>query len=377
MGKRNEIKKVMNINELIESGTNPLTLAGLSLDKLPGNGLDNSSLCKTSDAIPPALTESSLDQLPGNGLDNSDGSSEPFESLLPVSSCAFGVEIDGRNFEVAKKKLKCLLDSATTYSGLPQVKTSGGLFNWFPHNVTGDELNELTAKIQEYILKLNDRDGDIVSQMGELYQTIDVLDKDYIQRMVISLQCAEKASQEAKDAGIDAQKALKETNKAVSDLAATQKSLQTAQSSLRDTNKKLDKNITQLEETIRVLSSFKSNIDKIQHLKDLDKLWSDYQSSKESIDRMNERLSALEQMNQKIDDDTFEKGAETKKKIRQQKTIVSVRPNHIDELNAALSETQCKSNHRMSIGKKLSIAFALSGASLCIALVELVLLLLR
>ena len=339
------------------------------------------------------LDDTSDDDRLDNDSDNCrDSSRKSSVALPPVSTSVYGIQIDGHDFEEAKNNLKFILDRAKTSPELSQVKTSGGLFNWFSHNVTGKELNELTAQIQEYLISLNGFDGDIITQMGELYQTIDALDKDYIQKIIISLQYAEKASQEAKGAGLDAQKALTETNKAVNELAATQKSLQTAQSTLCDTNKKIDKTVSQLEKTIIVLSKFKSEIDNIQHLKDLDDLWSEHQSSKESICKMNDKLRTLEQMVQTISaylvetdhhghpeevGDTFEKGDETKERNRQRKNSVSVKSNHIDELKDALSEIQYESNHKIPIGKKLTIAYALSGASFCLALIELVLLFLR
>lgn len=282
--------------------------------------------------------------------DNSHGGSESVPALPPVSSSVYGVQIDGRNFEEAKNNLKDILERTKTNPELSRVKTSGGLFNLFPHNVTGDELNELTVQIQDYLISLNEFNGDIINRIGELYQTLDFLDNDYIQKIVISLQCAEKASQEAKDAGIDAQKALEETNKAVNDLAATQKSLQNAQKTLRDTNRKIDKTVSQLEKTILVLSRFKSDIDKIQHLKDLDLLWSEYQGSKESIDKLTEKLNVQEQTTQTLS-------------------------NYFDDVWK--KHTEVEEERKMSFAKKLTFAYALGGVSLCIALVTFVLLLLR
>lgn len=415
--------------------------------------------CGTLNPFPNLVCQSCKLPLCGEVIDDADTYSsdennmENSYSPLAISSSVYGVEIDGRKFEEAKNKLKAILARTKTNPELSKVNTSGGLFNLFPHNVTGEELNELTTQIQGYLIGLNSFDIDIVDQIGELYQTIDALDKDYIRKIVISLECAEKASQEAKEAEIDAQKALKETNRTVNNLAATQKSLQKAQSDLRNANERIDATVTQLGKTILVLSKFKSEIDKIQHLEDLDNLWSDYQSSKktiseinqnihsiaekleqysnnidtllqwknsldslnhiteidelwndcvelkqhilsgqQSIDKMTEMLNAQEQTIQTLSayinemkqhehlkdiDDVWKKHTETGEKLKQTELTISSQQDQIDELKTAISDIQCENKEKMSLAKKLTIAYALSGASLCIALVELVLLLLR
>lgn len=374
-------------------------------------------------------------------------------STSAITSSVYGIEIDGHDFEAAKNSLKQILNCTKTKPQLTQVKTSGGLFDLFSHNVTGEELNNLTAQIEDLLIQLNSFDINALNQVGKIYDIIERLDKDYIQKIVRTLERAEKASQEAKEAGVDAQKALKDTTKTVNDLAATQKTLQTAQNNLHDANKRIDATVAKLEKTILALSKFKSEIDKIQHLKDIDKLWIDYQSSKKTISDINQRIQGitekLERYSRTIEtllqwkntlenlehllaiddlwndcvelkqeilswqqscdemtetlhaqehsiqaltvytnelkqyehlndiDDIWNNTAKTKEQLKQTELTISNQQTQIDELKAALSQAQSVNNQKMSISKKLTIAYALSGASLCIALVELVLLFLR
>lgn len=360
MRKKNKEKKIQELCEI------PL----LSSEKMSLTASDD-DLTNTSDDDCPAL---SFDDCPDNDSGNCcDSCSKTTAALPPVSYSVYGVQIDGHYFEEAKNNLKSILDRTKANPELAQVKTFGGLFNLFSHNVTGDELNELTAQIQKHLIGLNNFDSDIITQMEELYQTIDALDKDYIQKIVISLQCAEKASQ-------DAQKALTETNKTVSEYAATQKDLQTAQSTLCDTNERIDKTVSQLEKTIVVLSKFKSKVDNVCHLSDVDKMWEDYHTLKETtlelVGKIQNIVDELEGLARITDiDDIREKYAETEGKLIHTELTVSEQQNEIDSLKVALSKTQRENAQKISLTRKL--AFTLSGVSLCTALTALIFLFLR
>ena len=360
--------------------------------------MDDSLFCKACGAINPSSNSSCC--VCGLPLNTMYGKVDDTGRLSPISTTVYGVEINTTDFEKAKFELNNILLACTeTNPQLDKVATSGGLFNLFNHTVTGEEMNNLTAQIQEYLISLNSFDGKIITQLGKIYNTFDALDEKYIQKIVITLQCAEKASNEAKKAGVDALKALKETKKTVTDLSNTQKSLQSAQTSLRCTNEKIDKTVNQLGKTIQALSKLKSKVDEVQHLKDIDMLWEDYQSSKTFISELNRKTQSvrdkLEKYSQEIEnllqwknaleefdhimdiDYIWNKCVETEKQLSNAELTISNQQNEINTLKAELSEIQHENATKMPVNQKLAFAFALGGVSLCTALTALILLFLR
>ncbi len=359
--------------------------------------MDDSLFCKACGAINPSSNNSCC--VCGLPLHTMYGKVSDTSEWSPVSATVYGVEINTTDFEKAKDELIDIYARTETNPQLNKVATSGGLFNWFDHTVTGEEMNNLTAQIQKYLISLNSFDGDIIDQIGKIYNTFDTLDKKYIQKIVVTLQCAEKASNEAKKAGVDALKALKETKKTVTDLSNTQKSLQSAQTNLRNTNERIDKTVNQLGKTIQALSNFKSKVDEVQHIKDIDRLWEDYQSSKTFISELDRKTQSirdkLEKYSQEIEnllqwkntleefdhimdiDEIWNKCVEAETQLSNAELTISSQQNEINTLKAELSEIQHENATKMPVNQKLAVAFALDGVSLFTALTALILLFLR
>lgn len=134
---------------------------------------------------------------------------------------------------------------------LSEFKTKGGLFNWGNHTVTGTEMNNFTTEIQEYLIESNTRDKKIVDQLNNVYETFEYLDKDYIQKILISIKAAETA------------------------------------------NKKASNAIKALKATTTKLSEFKSNIESIEHLYDIDNMWDYCQKWQETISILSDSIEHI------------------------------------------------------------------------------------
>ncbi|UPG61651.1 conserved oligomeric Golgi complex subunit 6 [Metabacillus endolithicus] len=150
--------------------------------------------------------------------------------------------IQTHNFEKAKNQLKQFSMTKPDELALKKVDVDGGLFNWFDHKVTGQELNALTNQIQGYLIKFNTLNTKFIKEFGEVYNALEALDKEYIQAILISIKAAEKASKEAKDA-----------------------------------QKDINKTIEMQKQTILVLKNFKDKLDKYEHLENVDEVWKDTQ----------------------------------------------------------------------------------------------------
>ena len=75
--------------------------------------------------------------------------------------------IKPHSFENAKKHIKAFSNRTSPDLGLDKVSTSGGLFGWFDHNVTGEELNKVTGQIQDYLIKFNSLHSDFINEFGQ------------------------------------------------------------------------------------------------------------------------------------------------------------------------------------------------------------------
>ena len=107
------------------------------------------------------------------------------------------VTINKEKFLKSKEKLKVFSQSVETEVQIPSVADSE---MWvFDHNVTGKELNQVTAIIQGILVKLNNVQIDTIKEFSEVYDTLAYLDKEYLNSIVMALKAAEEVDREIKD----------------------------------------------------------------------------------------------------------------------------------------------------------------------------------
>lgn len=208
--------------------------------------------------------------------------------------------IKEHNFQVAKNKIQSYAESAPKSVTIPRVKETAGLFGLRDHKVTGPELNQCMGEVQTSLISLNNATKAIISEFKEVYNAFEALDKDYISGIVISVNAAKKASDEAKKASDDISKtigALKATVtkigefqkevrgdisslkakaglkddalKHLGDIDAIWKDVQTQQSLLSG----FEKQLNSFQATLSAVDLFKSRLDKLNHLVEIDSLW--------------------------------------------------------------------------------------------------------
>ncbi len=161
------------------------------------------------------------------------------------------------SFENAKKELQIFSNKSTSDFGLESVPSSGGLFGLGDHKVTGDELNNLTTHIQDYLKKINGVNLDLIREFGQVYTALESLDREYIPAILSAVKGAEIASEQAKAAG---------------------KHAHVAQEDIRKTVKE-QKNI------IEVLKKHKDKLDKLKHLSNIDEIWENIESILQDIEK--------------------------------------------------------------------------------------------
>lgn len=170
--------------------------------------------------------------------------------------------IEKHNFEAAKKSLQNFANEHHEVTDLMTVPSEGGLFGWFDHKVTGDELNDLTAQIQDHLIRINNIHQGVLTEIVQVYKALDALDKDYISAIVSSIKATEEVNR----------KAIKN------------------QQDIQDS-------VVNQEKTIEVLKSFKAKFDNIEHLADIDNIWKTLNEHKQeliSLNNFNDRISKIE-----------------------------------------------------------------------------------
>ena len=99
--------------------------------------------------------------------------------------------------------------------GLTTFEERSGLFNLFPKKVTGEEMNAFTAKLQDNLLKMNEKINAFYKQFSDVYTAFETLDKEYIEGIVGAFNQAIEATKKADDAQKDVNKTVEVLEKTV------------------------------------------------------------------------------------------------------------------------------------------------------------------
>ena len=229
--------------------------------------------------------------------------------------------IEKTNFEKQKKELKKFADQPATSTELDKFSTggqwsdfwSGGLAGVLSgHKVTGEEMNSLVTELQSCFAEINERDRKVIKEFGQVYETFEALDKGYIQGILIGVESAKHASEEAKAAQKDADDAIKALQKTISKLKQFKdevnrhkhlkdidemwsdvhridgqieeisERIDTQEPKIEALSKKIDDTISGIQGHINDLTEYKDNLEKIEHLSDIDCLWTDVDALKKT-----------------------------------------------------------------------------------------------
>ena len=212
------------------------------------------------------------------------------------------VIIKTHDFEVAKNGLKRFSQKSESDLELDSVSESGGLFGWGDHKVTGAELNRRLSTIQTHLIDINKINIDTVKEFGQVYDAFEALDRDYIPAILMSIKAAEKANVEVKEAQADigrildnqkktleilkgfqkkmeSYKHISDIDKLWGDFLVAQQTLAKTDSLIQSTKDMANKNT----QDINALNNFKSRLEKIKHINNVDELWNSSEILREKI----------------------------------------------------------------------------------------------
>jgi len=228
--------------------------------------------------------------------------------------------IQTHDFNNAKEQLKRFSKEIPSSIYLQSVATSGGLFDLFDHNVTGDELNKLTTQIQEYLISSHDLHNKSIKEFGQVYEALEALDKDYIQAIITAIKAAEEASRQAKESAFEAQK----------------------------NSIDIIKTIEVQKRTINVLNQFKEKIDGLKYLINIDEIWSNCQTFEKDIKSINSRIKNQEE---KICNEISENRNDINNLLGFKEQLNNLE--HINEIDDLWSDTQAFKNKIASVNDSI------------------------
>lgn len=258
--------------------------------------------------------------------------------------------IKTHDFELAKKRLKEFSQKKAEELEIDTVRTDGGFLGLGDHKVTGYELNTRLSTIQDHLIDLNTTNNETIKEFGQVYSALEALDKDYIQAILISIKATEKtseriqATQEQIKKIVDDQKKTLEVLKkfkgkldgyshlgdidkiwsdcqswyneittlsnSINSATAISKAnsykmeemktvLKATEKNLNDMSKQINQQIVKLEAII----TFTTELKKIIHLQDIDKMWDSLSNVHNSLTNIINELSCFKDTESKQQSD--------------------------------------------------------------------------
>ncbi len=201
-------------------------------------------------------------------------------------------DIKKHSFESAKKSLQQYAEEHHETSDLMTVPSDGGLFGWFDHKVTGDELNQLTSQIQDQLVRINRIHQGVFTELVQVYKALDALDKDYIFAIVDSIKATEEVNRKAKKNRQDIEDSVANQEKMIEVLKGFKKKLEKLEH-LTDVDKAW-KMLSEQQEAILLLNHFKEELTQIEHLDDVDTIWEHQNETDDQISELKVNLAQTE-----------------------------------------------------------------------------------
>jgi hypothetical protein len=173
------------------------------------------------------------------------------------------IAIKQHSFEIAKNRLKEFSENTETKLTLEPVDTDG-FFPFSDHRVTGQELNDKLVDIQKHFTTINETNNKIIREFREVYNALDVLDKDYITSIVANVKAIEKTSNDVRIQ----QNILKQHNE----------KLENQQNKLDIHQVEINKSVESISKIVSALKIFKDKLEEYRHLNDIDQIWRDIEN---------------------------------------------------------------------------------------------------
>ena len=173
------------------------------------------------------------------------------------------IAIKQHSFEIAKNRLKDFSEKTEADLEITSVPTDS-CFGIFDYKVTGEDLNKKLSVIQGHFVAVNETNNKIIREFREIYNALDVLDKDYITSIVANVKAIEKTSNDV----MIQQNILKQHNE----------KLENQQNKLDIHQVEINKSVESISKIVSALKIFKDKLEEYRHLNDIDQIWRDIEN---------------------------------------------------------------------------------------------------
>ena len=308
------------------------------------------------------------------------------------------IAIKQHSFEIAKNRLKEFSEKTETKLTLDTVDTDG-FFPFSDHRVTVQELNIRLANIQDHFATINETNNKIIREFREVYNALDVLDKDYITSIIANVKAIEKTSNDVRIQ----QNILKQHNE----------KLENQQNKLDIHQVEINKSVESISKIVNALKIFKDKLEEYRHLNDIDQIWRDIENHSSMLaenkrkeeqflinlktieitnndirkqqDTLKKENEKLEKYYIKLDthqsetDKNMENVSNTldERKKRDEILLSIIQKNKVEVNKHIIDITQRTNDTLLSLTKKVKYTYRLAGSAIGLAIFELILLLKR
>ena len=121
-------------------------------------------------------------------------------------------------------------------------------------------MNERLEIIQRLFIDVNTTNNSVIKEFREVYNALDVLDRDYITAIMNNLSAIGKTSD---------------------DVRIQQRTLKKHNEKLNFQQKEIEKNVLNIEKIVEVLKTYKEKLESYEHLMEIDEIWSDCKASRD------------------------------------------------------------------------------------------------
>lgn len=336
-------------------------------------------------------------------------------------------KIIAKEFNRCKEDLKLFSEQTEKEINLPTVSYyESFLFVDYDHKVTGEELNDLTSKLQEHLKNFNNINNKIIREFSAIYNTFNALDNEYIKKIMQSIMKSNEAINKANLGLIEAEKRIEDIRATNGRLEVAQNNIRTIQDDLKYAQKDLDKHMEIQKKIVEGLTQFKGKIDSYKHLKDIDNMWENLEklvnkisivsqdiddikiNTQKNVSELNDikrfkdklenyrhledideiwkdldylkviksKLETVENIERLINDVEGQKKLNSNIELRLRNTFnfIEQQKKKIEDLETSLQATQ---NENMSLSKKLNMSYLLGGGALILGIFNIFYLFLR
>lgn len=199
------------------------------------------------------------------------------------------------------------------------------------HEVTGYELNEVIKVIQGHLVDINKRNNETVNEFYEIYQAFNYLDTEYVKGILTTVKGLEKTNN---DVRIQQEELKKHHDR----LAIQHNKLESHQGEIESI-------IENINKTVNILKVFKTEIDRLKHLSDIDRLWFNHEQLQEKVENLSNDLSNERENLQGYKELSAENIKSIENKLNSELTNNASIKENIDSIHNIINNYQVKFNN--------------------------------